>query len=171
MMPTERSPFLLDVVLYPHRSLSRHGFVVLMLAFGLASFVTGIVFASMGAWPVMGFFGVDVLLFYWAFRLSYRSARLCEVVRVTRHQLTVQRVQPGGSRQTWSFQPAWARVELLRPEEHDSTLQLASGQERLTIGAFLSPDERAEFAETLQVALRAARTWPGQPRRLPTNSG
>ena len=160
-MPSNRSPFLLDAVLYPHRSLPRQGFVVLMVAFGLASFVTGIVFASMGAWPVLGFFGLDVLLlFYWAFRLSYRSGRLCEVVRVTRHQLTVQRVQPGGRRQTWSFQPAWARVDLLRPEEHDCTLQLASGHERLTIGAFLPPEERVAFAEELRQALRTARMWP-----------
>jgi len=161
MPPSNASPFLLDAALYPHRSLPHRGFLILMGAVAAMSFVTGILFASMGAWPVLGFFGLDVLLFYWAFRLSYRSGRLCEVVRVTRHQLTVQRVQPNGKRQTWSFQPAWARVELLKPEEHDCTLQLASGRERLVIGAFLPPEERVEFAGALKDALRAARTWHG----------
>jgi len=160
MTQPNRSPFLFDAVLSPHRSLPPQGFMILMAAVAVVSFVTGMVFVTMGAWPVMGFFGLDVLLFYWAFRLSYRSARLCEVVRVTRQQLTVQRVQPDGRRQTWRFEPAWARVELLKPEEHDCILQLASGRRRLVIGAFLPPEERVEFAETLKNALRAARTFP-----------
>jgi uncharacterized membrane protein len=159
MSPPATSPFFLDTTLYPHRSLPPQGFLILMAAFGVASFVTGIIFASMGAWPVLGFLGLDVALFYWAFRLSYRSGRLCEIVRVTRHQLTVQRIQPDGRRKTWSFEPAWARVDLQRPEEHDCRLILASGQRRLVIGAFLPPDERVEFAETLDAALRAARTY------------
>jgi uncharacterized membrane protein len=153
------SPFFLDVALYPHRSLPPQGFLILMAVFGIASFATGIIFASIGAWPVLGFFGLDVALFYWAFRLSYRSGRLCEVVRVTRQQLTVQRIQPDGRRKTWSFEPAWARVDLERPDEHDSRLILASGHRRLAIATFLPPEERATFAETLRTAIRAARTY------------
>ena len=161
MTDTARSPFLLDAVLHPHRSLPPQGFLILMGVFGVVSFVTGIMFATMGAWPVLGFFGLDVLLFYWAFRLSYRSGRLREIVRVTRHQVTVQRVQPDGRRKTWSFEPAWSRVELLEPEEHHCRLILASGRRQLTIGEFLPPEERVAFAETLRSALRAARTYPG----------
>ncbi len=159
MPAPNRSPFFLDVALYPHRSLPPQGFLILMAAFGLASFITGLIFASMGAWPVLGFFGLDVALFYWAFRLSYRSGRLCEVVRVTRHQLTVQRIQPDGRNKTWSFEPAWARVDLERQEEHDCRLVLASGERRLAIGAFLPPEERVEFAATLRAALRVATTY------------
>ena len=158
-MPPTASPFLLDAVLYPHRSLTPRAFMVLFAVFGVASFVTGIVFASMGAWPVLGFFGLDVLLFYIAFRVSYRSARLCEVVRVTRQQLTVRRVQPDGRQKVWSFEPAWARVELHQPEEHDCRLEIASGRRSLTLGAFLPPEERVEFAATLRNALREARTY------------
>ena len=43
-----------------------------MVAIGAVSFVAGVVFLLMGAWPVFGFFGLDVLLLYWAFRLNYR---------------------------------------------------------------------------------------------------
>lgn len=157
------SPFYLDVALYPHRSLPPQGFLYLMGAVALVSFATGVMFASMGAWPVLGFFGLDVALFYWAFRRSYRSGRLCEVVRLTRHQLTIQRVQPDGRRKTWSFEPAWSRVVLERPEEHDCQLILANKQERLTIGAFLPPEERVAFAEALRNALQAAKTYPGGP--------
>ena len=63
------------VVLTPHRSLGPKGFLALMLAFGAISFATGIVFYIAGAWPVVGFLGLDVLLVYVAFRLNYRSGR------------------------------------------------------------------------------------------------
>ncbi len=124
------------------------------------SFATGLIFASMGAWPIVGFFGLDVLLFYVAFRLNYRSARRCEIVRVTRQQLTVRRVLPNGRQKVWSFEPAWARVELHRPEEHDCRLEIASGRRCLALGEFLPPEERVAFAGTLRAALREARTFP-----------
>jgi uncharacterized membrane protein len=159
-MTNPSSPFLLDATLSPHRSLSPRGFLLLFAAFGIVSFIAGMIFVSKGAWPVMGFFGLDVLLFFIAFRINYRRARLREIVRVTRQQLTVRRVEPDGRQKVWSFEPAWARVELHRPEEHDSQLEIASGRRSLTVGAFLSPEERAAFADTLRDALRKARTFP-----------
>ena len=45
-----------------------------MLAVGGISFVGGMVFLIAGAWPVVGFLGLDVLLVYWAFRANYRAA-------------------------------------------------------------------------------------------------
>lgn len=154
------SPFLLDATLHPHRSLTPQAFMILFGVFGVASFTTGIIFASMGAWPVLGFFGIDVLLFYIAFRINYRRARLREIVRVTRQQLTVMRVQPDGRQKVWSFEPAWARVELHRPEEHDCRLEIASGRRKLALGEFLPPEERVAFASALRDALREARTFP-----------
>ena len=69
-----------EFVLHPHRSLSPRGFLILMSAIGLVSFVMGMVFLLIGAWPVMGFFGLDVALIYFAFKLNYRSGRLYETV-------------------------------------------------------------------------------------------
>jgi uncharacterized membrane protein len=159
-MQPSSSPFFLDVVLYPHRSLTPRGFMILMLAVAGSSFATGMMFATMGAWPILGFFGLDVLLFYIAFRLNFRSARLCEVVRVTRQQLTIRRIQPNGRQKVWSFEPAWARVELHRPEEHNCRLEVASGRTSVSLGEFLAPEERVAFAETLRTALLQARTYP-----------
>ena len=53
-------PTLFSATLTPHRSLGRTGFVILMLAVGGVSFVAGLVFLIAGAWPVFGFFGLDV---------------------------------------------------------------------------------------------------------------
>ncbi|MFL6947012.1 MAG: DUF2244 domain-containing protein, partial [Xanthobacteraceae bacterium] len=70
-------PTLFSATLRPHRSLGRTGFLVLMPLFGAISFVAGMVFFIAGAWPVLGFFGLDVLLVWWAFRANYRAAAAC----------------------------------------------------------------------------------------------
>ena len=69
-------PKIFSALLTPHRSLGPTGFLILMACLGGLSFVSGIIFVSIGAWPVFGFFGLDVLLVYLAFRANYRSARL-----------------------------------------------------------------------------------------------
>ena len=62
-------------LLTPHRSLSPKGFALLMAVLFCVSLASGLFFLSLGAWPVVGFFGLDVLLLYGAFRLNYRAAR------------------------------------------------------------------------------------------------
>ena len=85
-----------SAVLLPHRSLGRKGFVILMSVISGLSFLTGLAFYLRGAWPVMGFFGLDVLLIYGAFRMNYRAALLYETVELTERELKVTRVHPRG---------------------------------------------------------------------------
>src|SRR5579872_4032025 len=85
-------PTLFSAIITPHRSLSGFGFLVLMGAVGAVSFAAGTLFLILGAWPVFGFFGLDVLLVYWAFRLNYRAARAYEEVMVTPSELRVRKV-------------------------------------------------------------------------------
>src|SRR5260370_27946128 len=104
-------PFFMRVLL-PHRSLPPRGFQFLMLLLGLVSLAIGIGFVSIGAWPVCGFFGLDVAALYLAFRLSYRSARRREVLRLAGDDFTVERVSIYGERLMWRFQPFWLRIVL-----------------------------------------------------------
>lgn len=151
-------PLVFDAILHPHRSLGPHGFIVLMVAIGLISFTAGTVFMLAGAWPVMGFFGLDVLLIYLAFRVNYVAARRYETVRLTEDALVIERVTPNGARHTWKFQPYWLRVSMDDPPRHDSKLMLTSHGRSLVIGTFLSPDERLEFAQALKNALDKLRS-------------
>ncbi len=98
-------PALFDAVLEPHRSLSRSGFLTLMAAVVVVSFAAGIAFTFMGAWPVFGFFGLDAVLIFIAFKINYRSARIYETIRLTEENLTVVRINASGRVQRWSFQP------------------------------------------------------------------
>jgi uncharacterized membrane protein len=145
--------------LTPHRSLGPKGFLVLMALVSGVSFTAGLFFWMVGAWPVFFFFGLDVALVYWAFRANYRAARAWEQVEVADDRLTVERGRPGHAPRLWTFHPYWVRVELEEWTDEDEGLALCgpltlrSHGNSLEIGAFLSPDERRDFARTLRNAL------------------
>jgi uncharacterized membrane protein len=84
---------------------------------GGVSFAAGIMFLIMGAWPVFGFFGLDVLLVYWACRLNYRRARAYEEVMVTPSELRVRKVSHRGQVAEWSLNPLWVRIDRDSHEE------------------------------------------------------
>ena len=152
-----RMPQAFRAVLHPHRSLGPTGFLILMLAIGGVSFITGMVFLMMGAWPVFGFFGLDVALVYFAFRLNYRSGRLHELVDLTPASLTVTRVHPSGKRECFDFNPYWVRVRLAEDRRGRTDLRLTSHGSELSFGRFLTDDERRDFSRALAGALLNAR--------------
>ena len=162
-------PVSFDAVLAPHRSLSPRGFLVLMAAVGAVSFITGIVFLLMGAWPVLGFCGLDVLLIYIAFKLNYRAARLHETVRLTSDALVLRRVQPSGAQQSWQFNPYWVRLVVNSDRQTErSTLVLRSHGRDVLFGDFLPEEEKLDFARALRGALEEARgTNPGATGSTP----
>lgn len=148
---------LFSAILTPYRSLDPSGFMILMGAVAAVSFAAGAAFYAIGAWPVTGFLGLDALLIYWAFRLSYRSGRLYETVDLTGDMLTVTRVLPSGRARSWTFNPYWARCQLMESARAGRQLCLTSHGKRLIFGRFLSPEEKQDFAEALSGALREAR--------------
>jgi uncharacterized membrane protein len=152
---------LFSALLTPHRSLSRTGFIVLMAAVTVISFAAGIVFLRMGAWPVFGFFGLDVLVIYWAFRVNFRRAAAFEEITVNPWELRVRRVDHRGHRMEWSFNPLWVRLGRESHEEFGiEKLYLVSRGRSLVIADFLGPDEKESFSKALSEALAAARRGP-----------
>jgi len=151
-------PTLFSAIITPYRSLNGTGFLIVMVLFGAVSFVTGLFFLTLGAWPVTGFFGLDVLLLYWAFRLNYRDAAAYEEVRVTPSELTMRQVSRRGEVREWKVNPVWARLDRETHEEFGlQKLFLVSHGKRLSIASFLGPREKESFADALAAALGAAR--------------
>jgi uncharacterized membrane protein len=151
-------PTLFSARVTPHRSLNRTGFLVLMTFIGIVSFVAGVAFCLMGAWPVLGFFGLDVLVIYWAFRINFRSADATEDIVVTPSELRVRRVSHRGRLIEWSFNPLWVQLEQTGdPEFGIERLYLVSRGRRVSVGYFLGPDEKARFAKALLAALQTAK--------------
>jgi uncharacterized membrane protein len=137
------------------------GFLILMGSIGGVSFAAGIMFLMMGAWPVFGFFGLDVLLIYWAFRLNYRRARAYEEVMVTPSELRVRKVSHLGQVDEWSLNPLWVRLDRDTHEEFGiERLFLVSRGRRLPIAGFLSPPEKESFAAALGAAIGEAKRGP-----------
>ncbi len=151
-------PTIFSAVLTPHRSFGHVGFLVLMLVFGGVSFISGIAFLLMGAWPVFGFFGLDVLLLYMSFRLNYRHAAAYEEVTVTPTALKVRKVSHRGTAREWVLNPLWVKLDKVVHEEFGiEHLFLVSRGKQLAIANFLGPDEKASFAQALGNALSEAK--------------
>jgi uncharacterized membrane protein len=160
---TPREPTLFSAVVTPHRSLSGIGFLIVMAVVGGVSFVAGMVFLIIGAWPVFGFFGLDVLLIYWAFRANYRAAAAYEEVTVTASELKVRKVSHRGKTFEWTVNPLWVKLDRETHEEFGiEHLFLVSRGRRLPIAAFLGPQEKEGFANALAAALGEAKRGPTQ---------
>lgn len=156
-----RDPPLFSAVLTPHRSLGERGFILVMAIVGTVSFAAGMLFLLLGAWPVMGFFGLDVLLIYWAFRANYRSAEAYEHITVTPTSLHVRKVTHRGEVKEWLLNPLWVRLERHSIEDFGlQRLALVSHGRELTVAGFLGPDEKESFARALAAALGEARRGP-----------
>src|SRR5229473_3689364 len=156
--PTLDQPKLFSARLTPHRSLNRTGFLVLMAFLSAVSFAAGVAFLLMGAWPVFGFFGLDVLVIYWAFRINFRRANATEDIVVTPSELRVRRVSHRGHVVEWVLNPLWVQFEQKSHAEFGiEKLYLVSRGRRVSVARFLGADEKASFAKALTAALQTAK--------------
>lgn len=147
-------------VLTPYRSLSRTGFIALMSAIGLVGFVTGMAFLMIGAWPVLGFFGLDVALIWLAFKLNYRSGRQTETIEIDGGRLTLTRIDPWGRARITELPATWIDVRLREGHDGRTAIALATHGREHPFGGFLTDDERRELAGILRAAVLTARGGP-----------
>jgi uncharacterized membrane protein len=158
---TNQDAPIFSAVITPHRSLDRVGFIVLISLVAFVSFVAGVVFFIAGAWPVVGFFGLDVALLYWAFKLNYAHAAAYEEVTVTAAELTLRKVSHRGEVREFTLNPLWTSIDREAHEDFGLLqLFLVSRGRRLTIAKDLAPHERESFAAALAAALNEAKRGP-----------
>lgn len=154
-------PDLFTARLTPHRSLSARGLRVLMLSLGVLCFGVGLLFWSIGAWPIAGFFGLDVAAVWLAFRVSNHRARAFEEVRLSRSALVIRRVSERGQVSEVRLNPFWTRLVVERvPEEGVVRIAVTSHGRDHEIGRFLGPDDRESFGDAFATALARARSGP-----------
>ena len=154
-------PTLFSAIITPHRSLSSTGFVLVMALVGTLSFAGGMFFFLLGAWPVVGFLGLDVALVYWAFRANYRAAAAFEEVTVTPSELRLRRVSHRGEVAECTLNPLWTKLDREKHEEFGLLkLFLVSRGRKFAVASFLSPKEKESFATALSAALGEARRGP-----------
>jgi uncharacterized membrane protein len=155
--PTQGIVYM-DAQLTPNRSLSANGFKIVMLSMAAMSFFTGLGFLSIGAWPVVGFFGLDVLLIYLAFKVNFKSGeRERETIRVTAQEVAISRTCYRGQTGWWHVSTTFARVHVEQLNDYEAAVRLTAGGTSMPLATCLSPQERLAFADALKSALDRAR--------------
>ncbi len=124
-----------------------------MSLFTFFSFVYGVLFLRLGAWPVFGFLVLDILLVYVAFRLNFRAGQQQENIRLAEDMFTITRISPNGASVVEEFQAYWARVRIA-----GGHLWVTSRGESSEIGNFLGEDEKEEVCNVLTAALATYRS-------------
>ena len=152
-VPAAQCDVLFETVIEPYRSLNPKAFRLLMIFILLQAVIRSALFCVIGAWPLTAFMALDAGIVWFAFRANYRHARLFERVRLTRSALTIERIWPDGRRQDWTLEPAWARVVVENPGEHEVKVTLASRGVGVVLGSFLAPEQREAVAAALKGAL------------------
>ncbi len=147
-----------SAVLVPHRSMTTGGFAVLMAVVIALCASNAAFYWTLGAWPVALFMLVDVLILWFAIKLSYRSGRVSEEIQLTRLGLTVRKIEPNGKQREHTFRTLWARFHVERDNARGITRMQIRGEGVVsTIGSFLNPDDKESFAKAFQSALATAR--------------
>ena len=143
---------LYTLTLKPYRSLGKIGFFLIMFILCMFSFIAGIMFMKQGAWPVFGFFGLDVLLVYICFKINFRKGKEYEVINLTKKELIIKKYGPKELKKIYTFNPNWLKIKILNSNSYSSKIKIISKNKSVTIGSFLRPDERIEIVESLKKA-------------------
>jgi len=149
---------LFSARLTPHRSLGRRGYRLLVASTVIAASVPGIVFFAMGAWPIVGFLGLDLALIWWAFAASARDGKRYEQITLWPDQLEFKQVDGAGKETLTRFNPNAVKLVVDRDfNERTTGIHLRNADRDLVLGAFLNADEKSSFAKAFGTALRQAR--------------
>ena len=145
---------LYEISLYPYRSLNKTGFFILMFSLGFVSFVAGIIFMIKGAWPVFGFFGLDVLLVYIFFKINFRSGKKKEILILTKNQLIIEFYNSKKISKTYYLDAHWLQIRLSKLKNEVSKLKISSKNKSIIIGSFLRYQEKIDVVKSLKKALK-----------------
>ena len=146
-----------EAELHPHRSLSRKALLLVLGGMVLGSLYVTTIMYFLGAWPVIGFNGADILLAALLFWLNMRAARAREIIRLSDSVLEITNIAPNGREQKTTLSPDWARVEL---QEHPAAVPVLLLRARgavAEIGRALGEAQKRDLAGALDRALARRR--------------
>jgi uncharacterized membrane protein len=160
-MSTGADDTVFEATLTPHRSLGRDGFRLMMTLCCASAVFSSVPFILLGAWPVAGFYGLDILALFIAFKINYRRARAQERVRLTYVELMLRKITHRGETAEWRFNPLWSRLALDEDVDFGALrLHVVSGRQTVPLGDFLAPRQRRDLADALGAALIKVKRGP-----------
>ena len=129
-------------------SISPAGLAGVFAALALVVITIGVAFAIAGAWLVLPFAGLEVLLLGAAYLLYARHAADYERIVLEAGRLTVE---VGHAQHTSRYEMEARRARVCLEEQR---VVLRGAREQLELGRHLDADTRARFAAELQKRLR-----------------
>ena len=145
------------ITIWPHRSLSARGFAILVGALSAIAFAAGTAFFVIGAWPVIGFLGLEFGVLYWAFKYNYRAAKAYEQLLIHKQGIEIVRICPKGRKQQTNLGSLWLKAEIQKSSRRRKILGLRLHSEFHEIGAFLPPAEKTQLKDLINQRIEDAR--------------
>ena len=145
------------ITIWPHRSLSPRGFAILLGALSAIAFLAGLTFFIIGAWPVIGFLGLEFGVLYFAFKYNYRAAKAYEQLLIHKQGIEIVRMSPKGIKQQTNLGSLWLKAEIQKSRHRRKILGLRLHSEFHEIGAFLPPAEKNQLKDLINQRIEEAR--------------
>ena len=137
-----------------HRSLSARALRNVILLLTGASLLIGTLLWSMGAWPVPGFCGIEVLLACLLLRRNARAGQASEAITLLSNVLLLRRTDARGRTSETRLPPFWLRVEVMDRPAAPVRVRLVGHGVSEEVGALLGENARRALAQALRTALR-----------------
>ncbi len=148
---------LFQAIIVPHRSLSRRSLRRLLVAICAMCGTSAAVFVWLGAWPVGGFTGLELLLAAFLFRLNAHGVRETELIVLTGSGLRITRTDRTGQKRERTLSPAWLTLSIEERAGRVPGLIITARDIRIEIARSLCEDEKRDLAQALNAALHDLR--------------
>ncbi len=151
-----------SATLTPYRSMGADANRWVVVLYGVLTTIPALFFFHIGAWPIIGFMGLDIAALWLALKLSRRSGQAYEEVTLFSHALNISSCSPAGRVTTRTLNPFWVRLHLDRDYDDQITRILLNNRQKrpaetVEVGAFLNPDDKTSFAEMFSRALNSVK--------------
>ena len=147
------SDTVFEAIITPHRSLSRRGLTRIIAFTCTVSLGVTTLFWWLGAWPIAGFNGAEVLLAVILLRVHALSARASEFLSLSEAELRVVRTDSRGRKSEHKLPSGWINIFLEDRKGRVPGLYLTAHGQRIEVAAALGEPEKRDLAEALKAAL------------------
>ena len=151
--------YYLDIKIYRNQSLTTRGLYILMFFITIPASYIGISFYVLGAWPVLGFMGFEILLIYIAFKILFYKNKFYEHIILDSEKLNILFKKKNKIIKKIELEPTWVQVKIEKIYENEDTLILSSHGKKIILANYLIPEERLKLAGKIKSGLRE---WKNQ---------
>ena len=153
IVSSELDPIVFEAEVTPYRSLSARGLRRVIGFVAAVSVCTTSVFWYLGAWPIAGFNGGEILLAMVLLRAHARSRRQRELLLLSNQALRILRTDAAGRASERLLSPGWLNVTLQERPGRVPGLFLSSRGQLVEVGAALGEPEKRDLAQALSAAV------------------